>query len=132
MDFNSFRSEIHLRSSLVGAVKASPVEKHPQHFDAVVASAAKVFSDHGTEWCLANQHEAIAEIWNNLSFWWKLGFAIASFFVPGGVIWLTVIEYLVPIIFDFFREQQAAGLCSAGAISSLGQSVDTFVSEYQS
>lgn len=130
MNFRDFHSEIRTRCSLVGATKKSPVEKHPKHFDAVVAASAKVFSDHGAEWCLANQHEAVKAIWDNLSLWWKVGFAIASFFIPGGVIWLTVIQYLVPIIWDYFHEQHAAGLCSAGAFSSLGQSVDKFVQQY--
>jgi len=130
MQFEDFRSEIRTRASLVGAARPSPIEGHPAHFDAVTASAAKVFSDHGLDWCLEHKAEAVKEIWNNLSFWWKLGFTIAAFFIPGGALWLTVIEYLVPIIWDYFSEQRAAGLCSAESVSSLGLSVEQFIRGY--
>ena len=131
MQFAEFHREILSRASVVGASGSSPVMDNPKHVDAVCAAAAKVIADKGAEWVTAHPKAFQQEIWTQLSFWWKAAIFVAGFFIPGGHIWLSVIGYLVPIIFRWLAEQHTAGLVGAGPMAGLGQQAEEFVKGIQ-
>jgi hypothetical protein len=127
MQFQEFRDDVLSQMSMVGAAKPSAAENHPKHLDAVVAAAACVIEDKGADWALDNPRAFKAAVYGHLTFWWKAAFWVASILVPGAAIWLTILEYAIPYIYNWLSENSNAGLVGADNLAGLSVDATEFI-----
>lgn len=129
-DYVAFRQAILERSERCGAGASAPGKKHRRHCEAVVAATAKVVAEKGIGWFeIATTEQQVEAITSQLGLLARVVSWLLAIFIPGGPIWLSVIEWVLPIIADYLTSTEAAALCGASGedLEELGRQAERFL-----
>jgi hypothetical protein len=126
-DYVEFRRAIMERTERVGAGRSSPGRKHRQRCEAVIAATAKVVAEKGIGWFeIASSDQKVDAVMSQLGILARVVSWLMAIFIPGGPIWLAVIEWSLPIIADYLTSVEAAALCGASG-DDLGRQAEEFL-----
>jgi hypothetical protein len=125
-DYVAFRRAILERSERCGAGVESPGKRHRRHCEAVVAATAQVVAEKGIGWCESHPDELADAVMSQLSVLARVVSWLLAIFIPGGPIWLSVIQWALPIIADYLTSVEAAALCGASG-EELGRQAAEFL-----
>ena len=100
MTFDDWQREIIASSASYGSAAGLKVRTRPAETQKFLAAAAMVIEARGPAWCQSNPAEFRSEILKkiDLRLVVRIGLAIVSLLIPGGSVWLTLADLLVPVL----------------------------------